>query len=131
MPSTLILRLAVAVILLTHGVPGMFDGSIHAFGDLFLNPLGFAPFGVAIAWAIKLSHVAAAVALVLNRFVKPLGFLTIGVLLAGIALVHFPEGWYVVGGGRNGMEYNVLLICALLTIMFPHGLRASAGATAP
>ena len=127
----LILRLAVAIILLTHGVPGMFDGSIHAFGDLFLNPLGFAPFGVAIAWAIKLSHVGAAVVLVLNRWVKPLGFLTIGVLLAGIIMVHFKEGWYVVGGGRNGMEYNFLLICALLTIMFPHGLRAPAIVAAP
>jgi putative oxidoreductase len=32
------------------------------------------------------------------------------ILVMGIVLVHYPEGWYVVGGGRNGVEFNVLLI---------------------
>ena len=32
----------------------------------------------------------------------------------GIVLVHAPSGWFVVGGGRNGMEYSVLLIAVLL-----------------
>jgi hypothetical protein len=35
-------------------------------------------------------------------------------ILPGIAHgdypVHFQEGWFVVGGGRNGMEYSVLLM---------------------
>jgi putative oxidoreductase len=38
-------------------------------------------------------------------------------------MIHGREGWFVVGGGRNGMEFNFLLIFALLTLMFPHGLR--------
>ena len=33
-------------------------------------------------------------------------------------MVHFKEGWFVVGGGRNGMEYNFVLICILTAIMF-------------
>ncbi|MDQ0638147.1 hypothetical protein QF042_001712 [Pedobacter sp. W3I1] len=36
----------------------------------------------------------------------------------GIIMVHFKEGWFVVGGGRNGMEYNFVLICALTAIVF-------------
>lgn len=36
----------------------------------------------------------------------------------GIVLVHYQEGWFVVGGGRNGMEYNFLLICVLISIYF-------------
>jgi putative oxidoreductase len=40
-----------------------------------------------------------------------------GVQLAmGIYLVHAPAGWFVVGAGRNGMEFSVLLILCLLVI---------------
>ena len=35
-------------------------------------------------------------------------------------LVHLPAGWFVVGGGRNGMEYSVLLIVALLGIAWAY-----------
>lgn len=34
----------------------------------------------------------------------------------GIVLVHAPHGWFVVGAGRNGMEYSVLLIVCLLLL---------------
>lgn len=121
--NTLILRIAVAIILLTHSVFGMFDGGINAFGDLYLNAIGFAPLGVPIAWAIKLSHVAAAISLLTDKYVKIFGAITIFVLVVGIIMVHYPEGWFVVGGGRNGMEYNFLLICVLLAIMFPNGFK--------
>lgn len=36
----------------------------------------------------------------------------------GIVLVHAPEGWFVVGLGRNGMEYSVLLIVCLLSLAY-------------
>ncbi|RZJ49597.1 MAG: DoxX family protein [Flavobacterium sp.] len=123
MNGTLLLRIAVAIILLTHSVFGMFDNGINDFGNLYLNQIGFAPFGVLIAWLIKLSHVIAAVLLLLNKYIKLAGFVTIFVLIMGIVLVHFKEGWFVVGGGRNGMEYNFLLICVLVAIMFPDGFK--------
>lgn len=110
-----------AIILLTHSVFGMFNNGINDFGNLFLNQIGFAPFGVIIAWSIKISHVIAAVILLLNQYIKLAGFVTIFVLIMGIILVHFREGWFVVGGGRNGVEYNFLLIVVLLAIMFPNG----------
>ncbi len=121
--NTFLLRLAVSIILLAHSIPGIFDNSIHDFGDLYLNQAGFAPLGVPIAWAIKLSHILAAICFMLDKYVKWAGIATIVVLIAGIIMVHFQEGWYVVGGGRNGVEFNFLLIFALLTIMFPNGLR--------
>jgi len=31
--------------------------------------------------------------------------------------VHFPDGWFMAGGGRNGMEYSVLLILCLVVIV--------------
>lgn len=116
--NLLILRLAVAIILLSHAIPGMFNGGIKDFGNLFLNEIGFSPIGVPLAWAIKLSHVLCAVLLIANRYVKPAAILGILILIMGIALVHWKEGWFVVGGGRNGIEYNFLLICVLLTLMW-------------
>jgi putative oxidoreductase len=121
--STFLLRLAVAIILFMHSVPGMFDNGVNDFGNLYLDQIGFAPFGIFLAWAIKLSHLVAALSLLFDKYVKLTSFVTILVLITGIILIHFKEGWYVVGGGRNGVEFNFLLIFALLTIMFPNGLK--------
>lgn len=123
MNSTVILRVAVAIILLTHSMYAMFNNGINDFGNFYLNQIGFAPLGVPLAWTIKLSHVLCAVLLLLNKFVKPASVVTILILLMGIVLVHFKEGWFVVGGGRNGMEYNFLLICVLFVIMYPNGIK--------
>ncbi|MBA9072293.1 putative oxidoreductase [Flavobacterium gossypii] len=123
MDRTFILRFAVAVILIMHSVPGMFNNGINDFGNLYLNTVGFAPYGVFLAWLIKLSHVAAAVLLLWNKYVKLASIVTIFILVIGIVMVHFSEGWFVVGGGRNGVEFNFLLIFVLLAIMFPNGIN--------
>ncbi len=120
--QTFLLRFAAIIILLAHSIPGMLNNGINNFGNLYLNPLGFAPFGVLIAWIIKLSHVAAAVSLLIEKYMKWACIGTILILIQGIIMVHFSEGWFVVGGGRNGMEFNFLLIFVLLTILFPNGI---------
>jgi len=119
--STFFLRLAVAIILLMHSIPGMFNNGINEFGRFYLNEVGFSPIGIPLAWAIKLSHVLCAFCLLFNKYVKAASIITLAILIVGIILVHFKEGWYVVGGGRNGIEFNFLLIFVLLTIMFPKG----------
>ena len=115
--NTFLLRFAVATILLVHSVFGMFDGGINAFGNLYLNQIGFAPMGVYLAWAIKLSHVGAAVCLLLNKYITISSVITIFILIMGIIMIHFKEGWFVVGGGRNGVEFNFLLIMVLITLI--------------
>lgn len=121
--GTFLLRFAVAIILIVHGVGGMFNNGINDFGNYFLNPIGFAPLGVPLAWAIKLSHVASAYSLLFEKYINWAVAITILILMAGIVLVHFKEGWFVVGGGRNGVEFNFLLIACLITIAFPNGLK--------
>lgn len=120
---TFILRLAVAIILFMHSIPGMFNNGINDFGNHYLNEVGFAPVGVPLAWAIKLSHVAAAICLLLNKYVKWAAVITILILVIGIVMVHFKEGWYVVGGGSNGVEFNFLLIAVLLTLLHANGSK--------
>ena len=125
--KTFLLRFAVAVILIMHSIPGMFNNGISEFGKFYLNEVGFSPIGVPLAWAIKLSHVACAVLFLLNRFIKPACIITILILITGIFMVHLKEGWFVVGGGRNGIEFNFLLIFVLLTILFPDGFFKKQG----
>ena len=120
--SNFLLRLAVAIILLMHSIPGMFNNGIRDFGEFYLNQVGFSPAGIPLAWAIKLSHVVCAFCLLFNRYIKWPVIITIFILIVGIFMVHLREGWYVVGGGRNGIEFNFLLIAVLLTILFPNGL---------
>lgn len=121
--STFLLRLAVAIILFMHSVPGMFNNGVNEFGKFYLNEIGFSPAGIPLAWAIKLSHLLCAFCFLFNKYIKPAAIITILILLAGIILLHAKEGWYVVGGGRNGVEFNFLLIVVLITIMFPVGLK--------
>jgi putative oxidoreductase len=119
--NTFLLRFAVSVILIVHGAGGMFNNGINDFGTHFLGPAGFGGFGLPLAWAIKLSHLAAAACLMTEKFIKSACIITIIIFIAGIIMVHWPNGWFVVGGGRNGIEYNFLLIVVLLSIMFPKG----------
>lgn len=120
--STFFLRFAVIIILLAHSIFGMFNNGINDFGNLYLNQIGFSPIGVLLAWVIKLSHVFCAICLLLEKYIKLACLITIFVLVMGIILVHFQEGWFVVGGGRNGIEFNFLLIFVLLAIMYPNGI---------
>ncbi len=115
--SIYLLQITIAIILLIHAIPGMFNGGIHDFGNLFLNQIGFAPLGIPLAWAVKLSHLICAIALIANKYVKWASISTIFVMILGIALVHFKEGWFVVGGGRNGVEFNFLIIMVLISIL--------------
>lgn len=121
--GTFLLRFATAVILLMHSIPGMFNNGVNDFGNLYLSESGFGSFGLPLAWAIKLSHVVCAFCFLFEKFIKPAAVVTIFILVMGIIMVHFKEGWFVVGGGRNGVEFNFLLIFVLLTIMFPNGLK--------
>lgn len=115
--KSLLIRLPLAIILLTHSVFGVFNNGINDFGNLFLNEIGFYPFGIPMAWTIKSIHFAGAILLILNRYIKLVSILNIVIFFAGIVLIHYREGWFVVGGGRNGFEYNFLLICNFLYLI--------------
>lgn len=113
------IRMSLAVIFIMHSVPGMFNGGVNDFGTQYLDSIGFNPFGIYVAWFIKLSHLILAILLILNRFLIVPIILTIFILIAGIVLVHYESGWYVVGGGNNGVEFNFLLIFTLFQVLIP------------
>jgi len=105
-----IVRVAIGSMMVIHGVTRIATGGVAPFGG-FLESQGI-PAGVALAWGVTLIEVLGGPLLVAGRFVRWLSLYFAAQLLLGIALVHFREGWFVVGAGRNGMEYSVLLIVA-------------------
>jgi len=111
---TLVLRVTLAAVFFMHGFLSISTGAVNNFGNQYLNHAGFASIGLPLAWAIKLSHVACAILLILNRYIRLAAIVTIPILVAGIIMIHAAEGWFVVGAGRNGVEFNLLLISVLL-----------------
>jgi len=116
-----IVRIVVALVLSVHSIFRIIDGDVAGFGG-FLASIGF-PLGVALAWFITLATLASSVALIIRRLVVPACICHIIVLLAGIFLDHIHDGWFVVGGGRNGMEYSVVLITCLFAVLWSYWPR--------
>ncbi|MEE6128525.1 DoxX family protein [Chryseobacterium arthrosphaerae] len=119
MKKNFFLRFALSVILLMHSVVSIVSGDVNNFGLRYLDTIGFSPMGLYLAWAVKLTHLISAPALWWNRFIKPVAVCNILILVFGIYYVHWENGWFVVGGGRNGVEFNFLLIFCFLNLVFP------------
>jgi putative oxidoreductase len=117
--STFLLRFALATIFLSHSLHGIFtNNDVNDFGNLFLNQIGFAPFGVFIAWTTVISQIGTSLFLLADKYTKIASIINILILISGIVTVHLKEGWFVVGAGRNGMEFSFVLVFMLLTLIF-------------
>lgn len=107
------IRIALAILLFIHGAfrASHWDPYVTGFGE-WLSGIGF-PEGFYWAAAVTLYELIAPLFILARRFVTLacLGHMVIVGL--GLVLVHWPAGWFVVGAGRNGMEYSVLLLVLL------------------
>jgi putative oxidoreductase len=117
----LVLRLTLACLIAVHGYYRLLTEGSGGFGEWLVSQ-GI-PFGYPLAWAITLTEVAGSMLLAVGRLVLPAALVLSTIYATGIALVHAPNGWFVVGAGRNGVEYSVLLIVALLCVGLQHPLR--------
>lgn len=107
-----VLRLGIAVLLAVHGWTRLLGGGIVPFGD-WLQTQGIYA-GFYLAAAITAYEIFGTVVYALGIWVWQLALGFILIYGAGVVLVHAPFGWFVVGAGRNGMEYSVLLILCLI-----------------
>lgn len=113
-----LLRLTLAGLLAAHGWARLLSGGVVPFGG-WLEAQGF-PAGVVIAAAITAFEIVGTVLLAWGIAVFPLTLVYAAIYATGAVLVHWPAGWFVVGLGRNGMEYSVLLIVCLLLVGYMH-----------
>jgi len=121
----LILRLVLAGLIAAHGWARFVGGGVAPFGN-WLESQGL-PMGFAIAAAVTAIEVLGTPVFALGKFVPVLSVVYSSVYAVGIVMVHAPAGWFVVGKGRNGAEYSVLLIVCLLCVGLQH-LRPSSEA---
>lgn len=119
----LILRGMVALTMVIHGVTRVRLGGVTGFGEFLASQ--HLPQGLVIAWVLTLAEIVGGLALGVGLAVTWLCAWFAIELMLGIALVHFKEGWFVVGAGRNGMEYSVLLIACLVSIALLHWRKAT------
>ncbi|MEO8031711.1 MAG: DoxX family protein [Gemmatimonadota bacterium] len=108
------LRIVACGLIFIHGFTRIVDGGVVPFGA-FLND-SHLPFGLAIAWGITLLELVGTAVLASGHLVRPLALYFATELCVGIELVHVHAGWFVVGGGSNGMEYSVLLIAVFAAV---------------
>lgn len=111
-----LLRILVAVFMGIHSIARMSLGIVDDFGT-FLDATGY-PLPLFLAWLITILEITGAILLIANTWVRYVSIYFIFQLVMGVLLVHLEEGWFVVGAGRNGMEYSVLLIICFVAIIW-------------
>ena len=113
-----LVRWVLATLLFIHGLARVLAGGVAPFGA-FLDAQGF-PAGLVLAWAVTAFELVAAPVMAWGRWVTPVALVFAAIYAGGIGLVHAPAGWFVVGLGRNGAEYSVLIIACLLANAWAH-----------
>lgn len=119
MQPLLIIRVVVAAMFIVHGAARIWYHGVDPFGG-FLERSGF-PMGILWAWAVTIIEIVGGTLLLLGRYIPLFAAYFIIQTALGIWLVHWKAGWFVVGLGRNGMEYSVLLIACLGAVLISRG----------
>lgn len=109
-----VLRVVTGLIFLMHGYPKLFGG-IEGTSGMF-ESLDI-PLPLVAAWGVALLETFGGLALILGLFATPVAILLAIHMLAGIVLVHIQNGFYVVGPGQGGVEFNLLLIASMLVLI--------------
>lgn len=116
-----ILRMLMGIIFMAHAIARLADYTIPGFGD-FLNSKGF-PSGFYLAWAVTLFELVGGFCMFLGYFTRLFCIGEIIILLTGIILVHWKNGWFVVGKTLGGIEYSVVLIIVLAVIFLANSQK--------
>ena len=111
-----LIRVVLAAVMFAHGAARISAGTVGGFGE-FLGSQGI-PLGFYVAWGITLFEIIGSVLLAAGFYTWIIALIFALQLAVGIALVHYKEGWFVVGHGRNGMEFSAVLIASLLAIAY-------------
>ena len=114
--ALVLIRIVLAAVMFSHGAVRISAGTVGGFGE-FLGSQGL-PLGFYVAWGITLFELIGSVLLAAGFYAWIIALIFAVQLAVGIALVHYKEGWFVVGHGRNGMEFSAGLIASLLAIAY-------------
>ena len=119
--ALLFLRVVLASLMFVHGAARISNGTVDDLGG-FLGSQGI-PLGFYAAWAITLFELVGSVLLAVGFYTWTIAVLFAIELGTGIAMVHWKQGWFVVGAGTGGLKYSVLLIACFLAIAIANSKR--------
>ncbi len=114
--ALLIIRILLAAVMFIHGAARISNGTVGGFGE-YLGSQGL-PLGLYLAWAITLFELIGSVLLAVGFYSWIIALLFALQLTVGVYMIHWKEGWFVVGSGRNGMELSFVLIVSLLAVAY-------------
>ncbi|TDO26440.1 DoxX family protein [Sediminibacterium goheungense] len=109
-------RIVLSLLLIIHGVVRLSVGGALHFGA-YLEEEGI-PAGNIIAYLLTFFEIVGGCLLALRVYTKWIVPVFLIEIILGLIMVHAKEGWFVVGYGRNGSEYSVLIIISLVLIWF-------------
>jgi len=110
------LRLVIAGLLAAHGWARLIAGGVAPFGAWLDSQ--HVPLGPYVAAGVTAYEIVGTLLLALGRWTTWVALGFIAIYATGLVMVHMPAGWFVVGLGRNGMEYSVLLIACLAMLAY-------------
>ena len=119
--GTDLLRLIVCSILFVHGSYRILSGEAPGLGGVLRDEGVPAP--LLLAWLVCIAETAGTALLALRLLVLPVTLILSTIYLTGIMLFHRHNGFFVVGPGEGGWEYNALLITCLLVTAWENRAR--------
>jgi len=112
----MILRIVIGLIFVAHGGAKLFgEGGPGSLAG-FLGSEGI-PVPILAAWMITIFEFVGGMFLIVGLFVVPAAILLSVHMLMGIFLVHAQKGFWVVGPGQDGVEFSLLLIAGLISLL--------------
>lgn len=106
------LRIVVCAILFTHGFYRLYHGEAVGLAGV-LRDEGV-PASLLFAYLICLAETVGTALLAMRLLVLPLTLILSSIYFTGIMMFNRHRGFFIVGPGEGGWEYNALLICCLL-----------------
>jgi len=117
--GTDILRLAVCAILFTHGSYRLYHGEASGLAAV-LRDEGV-PASLVAACLICIAETLGTVLLAIRWLVLPITLILSVIYFTGIMMFNRHNGFFAVGAGEGGWEYNALLITCLAVTAWENG----------
>jgi len=114
-PALAGLRCLVSLLLFIHGSYRISDPANVAGFAGFLGESGV-PAAAVVAWGLTIFECTGTLLLAAGRWQRWIALGFVAEQCTAIAMLHAHNGWFVVGAGRNGAEYSVLIIGVMLAV---------------
>ncbi|WP_373044923.1 DoxX family protein [Vulgatibacter sp.] len=115
--APLVLRLTVGPMLLAHGLNKLlgFSAAVQGFTDMGIVPASF--------WVglVGLVETVGGAGLILGFFTRLSALANFVVQLVALLVVHLPNGFFVLGPGGPGFEFNLVNVGSLLALLILGG----------